>query len=76
MHETGTHLFPAMDRVVFGKPLAETIVAEATRLKKDRVFLIVSRTLNTQTDAIACRSLAIAASACSTGCHSTRRAKS
>lgn len=53
MHSTGTHLFPAMDRVIFGKPMAEAVSAEAARLGKQRVFLIVSRTLNTQTDAIA-----------------------
>lgn len=53
MHTTGTHLFPAMDRVIFGKPMAEAVAGEAARLGKERVFLIVSRTLNTQTDAIA-----------------------
>ncbi|MDM0111405.1 iron-containing alcohol dehydrogenase [Variovorax sp. J22R133] len=53
MHTTGTHLFPAMDRVIFGKPMAEAVADEAKRLGKKRVFLIVSRTLNTQTDAIA-----------------------
>jgi len=53
MHLTGTQLFPAMDRVVFGKPMAEVVAAEAARLGKQRVFLVVSRTLHTQTDAIA-----------------------
>ncbi len=52
MHLTGTHLFPAMDRVIFGKPMAAAVSEEAARLGKKRVFLIVSRTLNTQTDAI------------------------
>lgn len=52
MHLTGTHLFPAMDRVIFGKPMAEAVAGEAARLGKKRVYLIVSRTLNTQTDAI------------------------
>jgi maleylacetate reductase len=52
MHLTGTHLFPAMDRVIFGKPMAEAVAGEAARLGKKRVFLIVSRTLNTRTDAI------------------------
>lgn len=53
MHPTGTHLFPTMERVIFGKPMADAVSGEAARLGKKRVFLIVSRTLNTQTDAIA-----------------------
>ena len=32
MHESGTHLFPAMDRVVFGKPAANFFQAAAERL--------------------------------------------
>jgi maleylacetate reductase len=52
MHTSGTHLFPAMERVVFGRPMAQTIAQEAERLEKTRLFLIVSRTLNTQTDEI------------------------
>src|SRR5579872_7396649 len=39
----------AIDRVVYGKPAAETLVAEAARLGAKRVFLVVSRTLNTET---------------------------
>jgi len=53
MHLNGTHLFPTMDRVIFGKPMAEAVSGEARRLDRKRVFLIVSRTLNTRTDAIA-----------------------
>jgi alcohol dehydrogenase class IV len=53
MHESGTHLFPAMDRVVFGKPAAKALAAEAARLGARRVFFVVSRTLNTQTSEIA-----------------------
>lgn len=49
MHESGTHLFPAMDRVVFGKPAAKALAAEAARLGAQRVFIIASRTLNTRT---------------------------
>jgi maleylacetate reductase len=41
-----------MERVIFGRPMAETIAQEAERMDCRRVFLIVSRTLNTQTDAI------------------------
>jgi maleylacetate reductase len=39
----------AIDRVVYGKPAAETLVSEAARLGAKRVFLVVSRTLNTET---------------------------
>ncbi len=39
----------AIDRVVYGKPAAETLVAEAMRLGAKRVFLVVSRTLDNDT---------------------------
>src|ERR1700683_1469393 len=39
----------AIDRVVYGKPAAETLVAEAARLGARRVFLLVSRTLDRET---------------------------
>jgi maleylacetate reductase len=35
-----------IDRVIYGKPAAAALVAEAERLGARRVFLIVSRTLN------------------------------
>jgi maleylacetate reductase len=53
MHNSGTHLFPAMDRVIFGKPAAKAVASEAERLGLKRVFLVVSRTLNTKTEEIA-----------------------
>jgi maleylacetate reductase len=46
------HNFVPTDRVVFGKPAAEALLVEADRLGAKRVFLMVSRTLNTKTDAI------------------------
>lgn len=52
MRSQGTHLFPMMDRVIFGRPAAATVAAEAERLGSKRVFLIVSRTLNTTTPEI------------------------
>lgn len=52
MHFSGTHLFSAMDRVVFGKPMAKAVASEATRLNRKRVFLVVSHTLDTKTDEI------------------------
>src|SRR3954467_11904041 len=43
----------AIDRVVYGKPVAETLVAEAARLGAKRVFLLVSRTLDRETTWVA-----------------------
>jgi maleylacetate reductase len=53
MHDKGTHLFPAMDRVDFGRPAAKALVNEVDLLGSKRVFLIVSRSLNSGTDEIA-----------------------
>jgi maleylacetate reductase len=41
-----------MDFVIYGKPAAEALREEAERLGAKRVYLIVSRTLNTATDEI------------------------
>jgi maleylacetate reductase len=50
--QSGTMVFTAMNRVVFGKPAASTIVAEAERLGAKRVFLLTGRTLNRSTDEV------------------------
>jgi maleylacetate reductase len=42
-----------MDEVVFGDPAADAVVAQAERLGAQRVFLMVSGTLNRHTDEIA-----------------------
>ncbi|MFB6420635.1 MULTISPECIES: iron-containing alcohol dehydrogenase [Bradyrhizobium] len=52
MRKVGIHHFPEIDRVVYGKPAAEALNDEAVRLNANRVFLLVSRTLNTKTDEI------------------------
>jgi maleylacetate reductase len=52
MRKTGIHNFPAIDRVVYGKAACDALNDEAVRLDAKRVFLIVSRTLNTKTDEI------------------------
>ena len=52
MRKSGIHNFPAIDRVVYGKAAADSLKDEAARLDAKRVFLIVSRTLNTKTDEI------------------------
>jgi len=48
----GRVVFGAMDEVVFGRPAAEAIVAQVDRLGCSRAFLMVSGTLNRQTDEI------------------------
>jgi len=52
MRAAGSHQYPAMDSVIYGKPAAEALREEAERLDARRVFLIASRTLNTGTDEI------------------------
>lgn len=49
---SGAHNFPAIERVSFGQPAASVIASEAARLGARRVFLVVSRTLNTTTDLV------------------------
>ncbi|MGH6680254.1 MAG: iron-containing alcohol dehydrogenase [Bradyrhizobium sp.] len=51
MHK-GRVIFGAMDEVVFGHPAAEAVVAQIDRLRCSRAFLMVSGTLNRQTDEI------------------------
>src|ERR1700675_2190601 len=43
----------AIERVVYGKPAAETLLSEAGRLGAERVFLLVSRTLDRETTWVA-----------------------
>lgn len=49
---TGVFAFPAIERLVYGKPAAEALAAEVTRLAARRVFLIVSGTMNRTTDEV------------------------
>jgi maleylacetate reductase len=44
--------FGQMDEVIFGVPAAEAVAAQAKRLGAGRVFLMVSKSLNTGTDEI------------------------
>src|SRR5215471_13788787 len=64
MRNAGTHLFPTMDRVIFGQDAASVLAAEVCRLGKRRVFLMVSRTLNTTTSEIAKLRTALGQSFC------------
>ena len=52
MRIAGSYQYPTMESVIYGKPAAEALREEAERLHAKRVFLIVSRTLNTKTDEI------------------------
>ena len=53
MSPPGRVAFGAMEAVVFAKPAAEAVAEEARRLDAERVFLMVSGTLNRTTDEIA-----------------------
>src|SRR5215208_5416041 len=44
--------FGAMDEVVFGRPASEALVEQLNRLGSTRAFLMVSGTLNRETDEI------------------------
>ena len=50
--QSGEIVFTGMERVAFGTPAAEAVAAEASRRGATRVFLLVSRTLNSQTDEV------------------------
>ncbi len=52
MLKSGRVTFGAMDEVVFGKPAAEAVAEQVARLGSQRVFLMVSHTLNRSTDEI------------------------
>ena len=49
----GEFAFPPMDKVVYGKAAATALTDEVARLRRERVFLVVSNTLNRTTDEIA-----------------------
>ena len=52
MLPSGRVVFGKMDEVVFGKPAAEVVATQAERLGATRVFLMVSSTLDRNTDEI------------------------
>ncbi len=53
MLRSGRVVFSQMEEVLFGKPAAEAIAEVSQRLDAHRVFLMVSGTLNRETDEIA-----------------------
>ncbi len=48
----GTHRFPRMEQVDYGKPFAPAVAAEAERLGARAVFLMVGGTLSRETDVL------------------------
>jgi maleylacetate reductase len=44
--------FPALERLIYGKPAAPALAAEAGRMGAKRVFLVVSGTMNRTTDEV------------------------
>jgi maleylacetate reductase len=52
MVTSGRVVFGQMDEVVFGKPAADAVAEQTRRLDAQRVFLMVSGTLNRETDEI------------------------
>ncbi len=48
----GTFVFSNLQRMVFGRPAAESARAEADRMDARRVFLMASRTMNRTTDEV------------------------
>ena len=44
--------FPAIERIVYGRPAADALTKEAERLGASRVYLMVSRTMNRTTDEV------------------------
>ncbi|MGX1167089.1 maleylacetate reductase [Bradyrhizobium sp. USDA 372] len=52
MPVVGSHQYPSMESVIYGKPAPEALREEAERLGAKRAYLIASRTLNTTTDEI------------------------
>ena len=52
MRVAASYQYPTMESVIYGKPAADALREEAERLGARRVYLIVSRTLNTKTDEI------------------------
>ena len=44
--------FPALERLIYGKPAAQALAAEVERIGAKRVFLVVSGTMNRTTDEV------------------------
>ncbi len=51
--QSGTLIFPVLERLVYGEPAAPAVAAEAARRGARRVFVMASGTLNRKTDEVA-----------------------
>ena len=51
--QSGTLIFPVIERLVYGEPAAQAVAAEAERRGARRVFVMASGTLNRKTDEVA-----------------------
>jgi maleylacetate reductase len=51
--QSGTLIFPVIERLVYGEPVAQAVAAEAERRGARRVFVMSSGTLNRKTDEVA-----------------------
>ncbi|MBI2960023.1 MAG: iron-containing alcohol dehydrogenase [Betaproteobacteria bacterium] len=49
---SGMFVFTAIERIVYGQPAAQALRVEAERLQANRIFLIVSGTMNRTTDEV------------------------
>lgn len=47
-----TFMFPALERLIYGEPAARALAGEVERLGAERVFLVVSGTMNRTTDEV------------------------
>ncbi len=52
MTKAGQVVFSRMQRIIWGRPASEVVTEEARRLGAERAFLIVSRTLNRESDVV------------------------
>ena len=51
--DSGTLVFPVIERLIYGEPAAQAVAAEAERRGAARVFVLASGTLSRQTDEVA-----------------------
>ena len=51
--QSGTLIFPVIERLIYGEPAAQAVAAEAERRGAQRVFILASGTLNRKTDEVA-----------------------
>ena len=52
MPQQGVFTYPHIERVVFGTPFVDAVLAEADRLGKSRIYVLASGTLLRETDCL------------------------